>query len=93
MFIARLKGVRVYRKKKLGKVTPCFDKCMYGCGNLTIFAIFILGPFLIFSDIKGLTSSNLVVDGKIDLSIRINSTQYEFDEFGIFEMPHSYQTY
>jgi hypothetical protein len=58
-------GNTYYREKKVGiKVEPA-EKCIFGALFSTIVLTLIIGPFMLFSDIGGLTVENPVLNSDI----------------------------
>lgn len=78
-------GNRGYFERKLGTRIVRFEKCLCGCFCLGVILFFLIGPFLMFSNLSIIADSNLVTDGFVDFQINIQNTErYETYEFPIF---------
>lgn len=52
------------------------EKCIFGALFSTIVLTLIIGPFMLFSDIGGLTVENPVLNADIQVSFLLNKTVY-----------------
>jgi hypothetical protein len=78
-------GNKGYFERKLGTKIYRFEKCLCGCFCLGVILFFLVGPFLMFSNLSYIADTNLVTDVYLDFQIKIEDTlKQETYEFPIF---------
>lgn len=76
MFLANISGFYTY-KKVFGSKIDKIEKCICGCFCVGLILFFIVGPFLMFSNLSFIASENLVVDATMDFGITIIDNDLE----------------
>ena len=84
MYNAKVGGMATYGKK-FGEKIDAVEKWICGIICVGLFLFFLVGPFLIFSNLKSIASYNLVTDASINFNIEITDAsvneRYEFPLF------------
>ncbi len=80
-FIAKTSTLS-YNRKVLGAEVSKFSKICFGYICTTIMLSFILGPFLMFSSIGGMTMYNPVIYNDLQFWVQVNVTSTRTEGFG-----------
>jgi hypothetical protein len=76
---------QAYVKKSLGSKILKGEKIICGCFCLGVMLFFLVGPFLMFSNLSYIATSNLATDAAIDFTIKIHDDPHlKTFEFPIF---------
>ena len=59
---------------KLGEVVHWLEKVICGCFCVGIIMFFLIGPFLLFSNLALIASSNLVIGGTAAFNLQMTNT-------------------
>jgi len=72
-------------ERKLGTRITRFEKCLCGCFCLGAILFFLVGPFLMFSNLSIIADENLVTDAQMQFNIKLHDMELqETYEFPIF---------
>ncbi len=75
-----------YFKRKLGERIFAFEKWLCGCFCLGVILFFLVGPFLMFSNLSYIAVQNLVEDAQVDITLKIfDQTNQENYRVPIFQ--------
>lgn len=84
MFLANIGGYYTYKKKFGEKIANC-EKWICGCLCVGTILFFLIGPFIMFSNLSFIASSNLVTEASVNLGIKIqNLDSNETYQFPIY---------
>jgi hypothetical protein len=81
-----------YNRKFLGQEPTPFSKVAFGYVCTVVMLSFILGPFLMFSNINGMTIYNPVRDTQVQFWVQVNLTTTGIEDSGKFEVTDNQQT-
>lgn len=81
--MAKISGKNTYILHKLGDKVHWLEKCICGCFCVGLILFFLVGPFLMFSDLSYIASENLVTGLTTTFDVTItnlnNSEAYAFN--------------
>jgi hypothetical protein len=72
MFLANISGYYTY-KKKFGDKIAVAEKWICGCLCVGIIMFFLIGPFLMFSNLSFIASYNMATEASVSLGIKIKN--------------------
>jgi len=79
-------GNKGYFQRRLGTKIDRFEKCLCGCFCLGTILFFLVGPFMMFSNLSIIASENLVTDAAVQFSLKMHDVgAFESYEFPLFE--------
>lgn len=70
MFFAKVAN-KYYFKRKLGTMIDGVEKCICGCCCVGTILVFLIGPFLMFSNLSMFSEYNMVTDAVVTFDMKL----------------------